>query len=104
MKKLIIVTTATIFSLLLAAGSGFAAMSGQEVYNQACGSCHNTGVANAPKLGDADTWSTRLDQGKEALYDSAINGKGSMPPKGGQSGLSDAEVKAAVDYILNKSK
>ena len=104
MRKQIAVTIAITFISLLAAGSGFAAMSGEEVYNQACGSCHNTGIAGAPKLGDSETWSQRLDQGKDTLYSSAINGKGTMPPKGGQSGLSDAEVKAAVDYILEKSK
>ena len=43
-------------------------------------------------------------QGKEALYKSAIGGKNAMPPKGGAADLSDAEIKATVDYILTKVK
>ena len=78
--------------------------SGKAVYEKACGSCHNSGIAGAPKLGDQDAWAPRLDQGSEALYDSAINGKGTMPAKGGQAGLSDAEVKAAVDYMIDQSR
>ncbi|WNK21598.1 c-type cytochrome [Halomonas piscis] len=34
------------------------------------------------------------------MYDHAINGFQAMPPKGGQVSLSDDEVKAAVDYML----
>ena len=80
-----------------------AADKGQQVYNQVCGTCHNAGVANAPKLGDKAAWAPRIAQGNDKLYASSIKGKGAMPPKGGFSG-SDADFKAAVDYMVNKSK
>ena len=66
--------------------------------------CHATGVAGAPKLGDKAAWAPRLKTGKEALYASVIKGKGAMPPKGGNAALSDADVKAAVDYLVAGSK
>jgi cytochrome c5 len=76
---------------------------GQEVYNKVCGTCHNAGVANAPKLGDKAAWAPRLKAGNDALYTTSIKGKGAMPPKGGHAGP-DAEVKAAVDYMVGKAK
>lgn len=90
---------------LLAAGTTLAA-TGEAVYKQLCVTCHGTGVANAPKLGDKAAWAPRIKQGKEALYKSAISGKPGTPmvAKGGNASLSDADVKAAVDYMLDKSK
>jgi cytochrome c5 len=67
---------------------------GATIYNSVCGACHNTGVAGAPKPDDKAAWAPRLATGKEALYKSAIGGKGAMPPKGGAADLSDAEIKA----------
>ena len=77
---------------------------GRDTYNAACLACHTTGVANAPKLGDAAAWGTRAQQGLEALYTSGIKGKGQlMPAKGGNATLSDDAVKAAVRYMLSKA-
>ncbi|MCK6389829.1 MAG: c-type cytochrome [Azonexus sp.] len=76
---------------------------GPTVYNTVCGACHNTGAAGAPKLDDKGAWAPRVGTGKEALYKSALGGKGAMPAKGGSS-LSDDEIKGAVDYILSKVK
>lgn len=80
------------------------AANGQDVYSQVCAACHDTGVAGAPALGDEEAWAPRLEKGKEALYDSAINGLGAMPPKGGKPDLSDEEVQAAVDYMIEEVK
>lgn len=77
---------------------------GEAVYNAACMACHTTGAANAPKLGDQAAWAARSKQGLEALHTAAIKGKGAMPAKGGNASLADADVKAAVDYILARSK
>jgi cytochrome c5 len=74
------------------------------VVNSVCGACHNTGVAGAPKVDDKAAWGPRIAQGKDALYKSAIAGKGAMPPKGGAADLSDDEIKGAVDYVLGKVK
>ena len=66
--------------------------------------CHATGVAGAPKAGDKAAWEPRLKQGMEALYTSSLKGKGAMPPKGGAVQLSDADIKAAVDYMVGLVK
>jgi len=77
---------------------------GKKTYDTACMACHATGAANAPKLGDKAAWAPRIKTGTEALYASVLKGKGAMPPKGGNAALSDADVKAAVDYIVAGSK
>ena len=77
---------------------------GATIYNSVCGACHNTGVAGAPKIDDKAAWAPRVGTGKEALYKSAIGGKNAMPAKGGAADLSDAEIKATVDYMLGKVK
>lgn len=80
------------------------ASAGQDIYTAHCGICHDSGAAAAPKLGDALDWSKRLNQGMTLLLAHAINGYNSMPPRGTCMTCSDAEIKAAVDYILEKSK
>lgn len=73
---------------------------GETVYSAACVSCHATGAAGAPKLGDAD-WGVRLAaRGLDALYVNAIQGYNAMPAKGLCMDCSDKEIEAAVDYIL----
>ena len=77
--------------------------SGEVVYTTSCYSCHATGAAGAPKLGAAD-WGNRLAvRGLEALYTNAIEGYNAMPAKGLCLDCTDAEIKAAVDYILAES-
>ena len=85
------------------AAAGGAAKSGEQVYTSTCTACHSTGVAGAPKTGDKAAWEPRLAQGLDALVSTSLKGKGAMPPKGGNAGLSDDEVKRAVQYILEKS-
>jgi cytochrome c5 len=86
-----------------AAGGGDAAK-GKATYDAACVACHAAGVAGAPKPGDKDAWAARLKQGAEALYQAALKGKGAMPPKGGNTALADADVKAAVDFMVSLVK
>lgn len=85
-----------------------AAGAGQDTYGKACVACHGAGVAGAPKLGDKGDWGPRIAQGKDTLYKHAIEGytgkKGMMPPKGGNTALADADVKAAVDYMVAQGK
>lgn len=78
--------------------------SGKSVYDASCAACHGAGVAGAPKLGDQAAWAPRLKQGTETLYQSVIKGKGAMPPKGGNMALSEADMKAAVDFMAAQSK
>ena len=82
-----------------AAASG----NGGALYKQACMACHAAGVAGAPKFGDKAAWGPRIASGVPALTESAIKGKGAMPPKGGSS-ASDAEIRAAVEYMVQAAK
>lgn len=77
---------------------------GEATYKQSCAVCHAGGVAGAPKLTDKAAWAPRIAQGKDALYNSSLKGKGAMPAKGGNPSLSDADVKAAVDYMVSQAK
>jgi cytochrome c5 len=86
------------------AGGTPAAADGKKVYDTTCTACHTAGVANAPKPGDKAAWAPRLKQGMDTLLQSAIKGKGAMPPKGGNTSLSDAEVRAAVEFMVSQSK
>ena len=78
---------------------------GEAVYRTACTVCHGAGIAGAPKTGEASAWEARLEQGMETLVGHAIEGfqgdAGVMPPRGGQSNLSDEEVQAAVQYMVD---
>ena len=80
------------------------AKSGQEVYQQVCAVCHAAGIAGAPKAGDKAAWKARIAQGMPTLYTHALSGIRMMPAKGGNPSLSDAEVKAAVDYLVAQAK
>ena len=81
---------------------------GQQVYQTTCVACHDAGIAGAPKVGDKSQWAKHVAKGLDTLYASAVNGvqgsTGVMPPKGGNPGLSNAEVRAAVDYMVARSK
>jgi len=81
-----------------------AKVDGKQVYGSTCDVCHGTGVANAPKFGDKGAWAPRLAHGVKELYNTALKGKGPMPPKGGNLTLSDADVQAAVDYMVGAVK
>jgi cytochrome c5 len=77
---------------------------GKSIYDATCHVCHAAGVAGAPKAGDKGAWAARLKAGMSALYQTSIKGKGAMPPKGGNTALSDADVQAAVDYMVGLVK
>lgn len=81
---------------------------GTATYDQYCSICHDVGVGGAPKLDDADAWVSRTEKGMPALMANAINGissaNGVMPAKGGFVHLSDEEVNAAVEYMVEASR
>lgn len=74
------------------------------IYTASCAACHTSGAAGAPKLGDKSTWASRIKSGTDTLYNSALKGKNAMPAKGGNASLSDADVKAVVDYMVSQAK
>lgn len=78
------------------------ARSGEEVYKAQCGTCHEAGVAGAPKLGDTAAWADRIKTGLQALVNSSLKGKGAMAPQGGGA-YTDLEITKAVVYMANKA-
>ena len=84
--------------------TGAAGGAGKSTYDSVCHVCHAAGVAGAPKFGDKAAWAPRIKQGVAQLHANAIKGKGAMPPKGGNPSLSDADVSAAVDYMVTAAK
>ena len=93
----------TVAAAAPAAAAPAAGGNGEGTYKQVCVACHAAGVAGAPKFGDKGAWAPRIAQGVPALYNSALKGKGAMPPKGGSS-APDADIKAAVDYMVGAAK
>ena len=77
---------------------------GKAVYDKVCNICHAAGVAGAPKLGDKAAWAPRIKEGMDTLVQSVNKGKGAMPPKAGNPALTDAELRAGVEFMVSQSK
>jgi cytochrome c5 len=82
---------------------------GKAIFDHLCTSCHTAGVAGAPKVGDKAAWGPRIAEGLDTLIKHATDGYHGpdgnfMPPKGGNPALSDAQVKAAVTWIVDQAK
>lgn len=71
----------------------------EDKYKQACHICHDTGVANAPKVHDVEAWKPRLDKGMDALLNSVKNGLNAMPPGGMCADCSDDDYKALIKFM-----
>lgn len=88
--------------ITLAAAS--APRTGKQVYDSKCATCHATGAAGAPKLGDVAAWEPRIAKSIATLHTHAIEGFNGMPAKGLCFDCSDEEIKASVDYLVENSK
>lgn len=82
-------------------------LTGPQVFNEACFACHAApGVGGAPVVGDAAAWSDRVAQGMDTLTQHALQGyqgnSGFMPAKGGRGDLSDEEIIAAIQYMVDQ--
>jgi cytochrome c5 len=75
---------------------------GRAVYRAACVACHDAGIAGAPKIGDKGAWSSRVAQGQATLVKHAMEGFKGMPAKGGCASCSDADIRAAVEYLSHQ--
>ena len=77
-----------------------AVVDGAEVYGGLCKTCHDAGVAGAPLPGSEDMAARLAERGLDGVVANAINGYNAMPPRGGNPMLTDAQVKAAVEFML----
>lgn len=74
---------------------------GERTYTRYCFSCHAAGIAGAPAAGDQEAWAPRVAKGPAALLEATIAGvPPGMPPRGLCSECSDAELAAAIDYMI----
>ncbi|HOX89140.1 MAG TPA: c-type cytochrome [Burkholderiaceae bacterium] len=87
-----------------AAPAAPAADAGKKLYDTSCAACHASGVAGAPKFGDKAAWAPRIKTGEAAMVASVIKGKGAMPPKGAAASATEAEIAAAVQYMVSAAK
>jgi cytochrome c5 len=80
-----------------------ASNAGKDLYGTTCVACHGSGVAGAPKFGDKAAWAPFIAQGMDTMVQKATQGTGAMPPKGGST-ASDADFKAAIQYMVDNAK
>lgn len=86
-------------------GDGVAAHPGEQTYLRFCFSCHAAGIAGAPRTGDPEAWSRRLEQGRDALLQATIDGvPPSMPARGLCRQCTDAELAEAIDFMIERSQ
>jgi cytochrome c5 len=100
-----VVTDPAVLVAMTPAKAARAPYTGEQVVTNVCSACHGAGVLGAPKIGDATAWGARKKAagGVDGLLASAQKGKNQMPARGGNPDLSDAELKAAIETMLQKS-
>lgn len=77
---------------------------GKKLYESTCFACHSAGIAGAPKFGDKAAWAKYVATGVDAMVSVAMQGKGAMPPKGGAANATEADIRAAVQYMVDAAK
>lgn len=78
------------------------AQPGEETYNRFCFSCHQAGVAGAPRFGDAEAWAPRIAQGREVLLAHTKSGvPPGMPPMGLCTSCTEQDLADAIDYMVS---
>lgn len=69
------------------------------IYQSVCSICHATGAAGAPVPG-TEAMAQRTAKGLDVLMQNALNGLNAMPARGGRSDLSDEQVQAVVEFMM----
>ncbi len=87
-----------------APAAGASTADGKKLYDTTCFACHAAGIAGAPKFGDKAAWAKYVATGMDAMVAVAMQGKGAMPPKGGAANASEADIRAAVQYMVDAAK
>ena len=80
--------------------AGEVVVDGAEVYGGLCKTCHDAGVAGAPITGSEQMGERLTARGLDGLVQNAINGLNAMPPRGGNPTLTDEQIQAAVEFML----
>ncbi len=109
MSRFISVACCALFVISMISADAKAAydvVAGKKIYETTCAGCHKGGLLGAPKLSDKAAWVPRIKQGLDVLVSNAIKGfqgkTGTMPARGGNSQLTDAQVSDSVDYIVQQ--
>lgn len=102
--KTIVLVISTVMLIVAIPLLSAAERTGEQVYKAKCLACHNSGAGGAPKIGDAAAWKALSKKGVEGLAATVKKGAGIMPPGGGCGDCSEAEIKAAVKYMMDSSK
>lgn len=76
-------------------------LTGEQVFNQVCTTCHSVGALGSPKFGDKAAWAPRIAKGYQTLIDHALHGFNKMPARGGDPNLQDIEVERAIAYMAD---
>jgi cytochrome c5 len=84
-------------------GAGATQRSGEEMVKTVCAACHTTGVAKAPKIGNAAEWAAPIKSGLPAMLKTVISGKNAMPPRAGASDATDLELTRAIIHMANQA-
>ena len=92
---------AAAFAAMTGTAYGAHHLTGEQVVQAQCVTCHEAGLNGAPRIGDREAWVPRLRQGVDALVRSAMHGHGAMPARGGMAQLTDRQLREAVIYLFN---
>ena len=103
MKQLLVAVIACSFAFT-ASLAGAEQRSGKDIYTAHCAMCHDSGMAGAPKVGDKAAWKEHIASGMDHMLEIAEKGIGAMPPKGTCSDCTKAELKGAIEYMIEQSK
>ena len=76
---------------------------GEKIYNTNCSVCHATGFHQAPKPGDIAAFTPLAKQGFLRTYLNVITGEHGHPVHGACPTCSEADIKAAVKYMMQQS-
>jgi len=107
MSKTIQFAVALAAVVLMACAEGFAQSSGEAIYKAKCQSCHgaegtpNPGIAKMMGVKPVSDPSVKSLSEAQMIADTT-NGKGKMPAFKGK--LTDAQIKASVDYFRTFAK
>ena len=101
---LLILCLGIVSSMTAIADAAKAGRTGKQVYEAFCNACHGTGAAGAPKFGDKVWVQMEKKEGLKELVKAAIKGEKAMPPRGGCTECTDAEIRAAVQYMIDAAK